>query len=140
MNNLINIIKRNKTLFVLGIALLMFVFFSFCPAIDIVEKAKINGFKLLFQGKGLGFARFMSALVIIAPLVIIVGHFVDFKLKGKVKEYFDALCFAGAFLFAMILLMALGKGFSFAWGGWIYLVLALLGIAISCIPSIAKNN
>lgn len=78
--------------------------------------------------------------MIIAPIVIGVSLFVDFKLSGKLKENFHAICFAAAFLFGLLLLIfSSATGISLAWAGWIYLILALLGITVSYIHLIDNN-
>lgn len=141
MNDLVNTIQKNKGLITLGIVGLMFIFFSFLPSIDIMGKAKSNGFTLVFRG-GVGFFPWiMSALMIIVPIVIGVSLFVDFKLKGKLKENFQAICFAAAFVFGLLLLVTSSStGISLAWAGWVYMVLTLLGVAVSYIHLIDKNN
>lgn len=55
MDELIKTVRQNKTSIVIALAILMFVAFGFCPAIDVAGKAKINGLKVLFEGSGLGF-------------------------------------------------------------------------------------
>ena len=64
MDEFVMTIKKHKETIVIALAILMFILFGFCPAIDIIGKAKIGGLKLLFEGSGLGFARFLSIFVL----------------------------------------------------------------------------
>lgn len=122
----------------------MFIFFGVCSAVDVTGKAHACGFKVLFDGAGLGFSRFLSAVILIIPLLIIAGNFVNLKLSGKLKEYFNAICFAAGFVCCLLLAIVLPQYVSLAWGGWLYIVLAVAGVAVSCIEylkeKITANN
>lgn len=126
MNDLATKIEKNKGIIILCLSVLMFIFFAFCPAFDILGKAKASGFELVFDGKGAGFSRILSALMLIVPIVAIVGQFTSLKLKVN----FDTICFLSAFILGFILTVALPSGISFAWGAWCYMILALLGLAV----------
>ena len=52
MDELIKTVRQNKTSIVIALAILMFVAFGFCPAIDVAGKAKINGLKVLLEEIG----------------------------------------------------------------------------------------
>ena len=123
----------------MAIAVLMFVLVGFCPAVDVAGKAQAGGFKVLFEGRGLGFSRFLSALILIVPILVVAGKFVNFKLPANIKENFDTLCFIAGFILCLIFAMALPNGISLAWGGWLYVILAVFGAAVSCLDKIVKK-
>lgn len=137
MNDIIKIIEKNKTAIIIALAVLMFLFFS-VSAVDVAGKAQAGGFKVLFDGKGLGFSRFLSLIIMIVPIVIVVGSFVNFNLSGKIKEYFNAICFATGFVACLLMAIVLPEYISLAWGGWLYLLLAVAGTAVSYIEHIKK--
>ena len=139
MDDLIKTVEKHRALFVMAIAVLMFVLVGFCSAVDAAGKAQAGGFKVLFEGRGLGFSRFLSALILIAPILIVAGKFVNFKLSASIKENFDALCFIAGFILCLIFAMALPNGISLAWGGWLYVILAVFGTAVSCLDKIVKK-
>lgn len=140
MDELTKLIEKNKGLIVVCIAALMLLFFACCSAVDIYGKAQASGFRILFKGNDLGFARFLTALMIIVPILVIVGNYVDLKLTGKLKELFNTVCFGAAFVLCLLLCAVLPEGLSLAWGGWLYLVLAVAGAAVGCLDMIAKNK
>lgn len=138
MNDLIKTIEKNKKLIIIAVAILMFIFFGLCSAVDVAGKAQANGFKVLFDGKGLGFSRLLSAIILIAPILVVIGNFVNFNLNGKLKENFNAICFVVGFIACIIMSIALPEHISLAWGGWIYALLAACGTAVSCIEQLKK--
>lgn len=135
MDDLARKIEENKSIIIVCLAALMFIFFAFCPAFDILGKAKASGFELVFDGKGAGFSRIVSALMLIAPIVAIIGQFTGLKLKPN----FDTICFLLAFVLGFILTTALPSGISFAWGSWCYMIFALLGLAVCNVHLFAKK-
>lgn len=139
MDDLIKTVEKHRALFVMAIAVLMFVLVGFCPAVDVAGKAQAGGFKVLFEGRGLGFSRFLSALILIVPILVVAGKFVNFKLPANIKENFDTLCFIAGFILCLIFAMALPNGISLAWGGWLYVILAVFGAAVSCLDKIVKK-
>lgn len=138
MEEFIKAIEKNKTLVVIGLAALMFVFFGLCSAVDVAGKAQANGLKVLFDGKGLGFSRFLSAIIIIIPILIIIGNFVNLNLSGKLKEHFNAICFAAGFICCLLLVIVLPQHVTLAWGSWLYILLAIAGVAVSCVERLKK--
>lgn len=136
MNDIIKIIEKNKSTIIVAIAVLMFIFFGCFSAIDVAGKAQAGGLKVLFQGKGLGFSRFLSGIILIVPILIILNTFVNLKLSGKIKEHFNAICFFAGFMFCILLAIALPSQITLAWGSWLYFIFAICGIAISCIDNI----
>lgn len=145
-------IKINKALVVVCIAALMFLFFALGDAISIAaeyNKAKaldFSGFKLVFkpgsdvtEELSLGFTRIIGALMLVIPILVIAGNYVDLKLTGKLKENFNLICFVSAIALCIILCIAIpGEtknetplNSSLAFGGWLYLVLAIAGVIAS---------
>lgn len=137
MNDIIKIIEKNKSLIIVAIAVLMFIFFA-CSAVDVAGKAQAGGFKVLFDGKGLGFSRFLSFIIMIVPIVVVAGNIVNFNLSGKLKENFNAICFIAGFFACLLMAVVLPQHISLAWGGWLYVLLAAAGAAVSCIDHIKK--
>lgn len=112
MDELIKTVRQNKTSIVIALAILMFVAFGFCPAIDVAGKAKINGLKVLFEGSGLGFSRFLSVLIFLAPMFVVLNKSVDLKLTGKLSEHFCTLCFVAGVVLCLLFAIALPSGIS----------------------------
>lgn len=139
MDDLIKTVEKHRALFVMAIAVLMFVLVGFCSAVDVAGKAQAGGFKVLFEGRGLGFSRFLSALILIVPILVVAGKFVNFNQPANIKENFDTLCFIAGFILCLIFAMALPNGISLAWGGWLYVILAVFGTAVSCLDKIVKK-
>ena len=90
----------------------MFVAFGFCPAIDVAGKAKINGLKVLFEGSGLGFSRFLSVLIFLAPMFVVLNKSVNLKLTGKLSEHLCTLCFVAGVVLCLLFAVALPSGIS----------------------------
>lgn len=112
MDELIKTVRQNKTSIVIALAILMFVAFGFCPAIDVAGKAKINGLKVLFEGSGLGFSRFLSVLIFLAPMFVVFNKSVNLKLTGKLSEHFCMLCFVAGVVLCLLFAIALPSGIS----------------------------
>lgn len=112
MDELIKTVRQNKTSIVIALAILMFVAFGFCPAIDVAGKAKINGLKVLFEGSGLGFSRFLSVLIFLAPMFVVLNKSVNLKLTGKLSEHFCMLCFVAGVVLCLLFAIALPSGIS----------------------------
>lgn len=112
MDELIKTVRQNKTSIVIALAILMFVAFGFCPAIDVAGKAKINGLKVLFEGSGLGFSRFLSVLIFLAPMFVVLNKSVNLKLTGKLSEHFCTLCFIAGVVLCLLFAIALPSGIS----------------------------
>lgn len=112
MDELIKTVRQNKTSIVIALAIVMFVAFGFCPAIDVAGKAKINGLKVLFEGSGLGFSRFLSVLIFLAPMFVVFNKSVNLKLTGKLSEHFCTLCFVAGVVLCLLFAIALPSGIS----------------------------
>lgn len=138
MNDIIKSVKTNKQLVLIIVAAMMFVFFALCSAIDIAGKAQANGLKVLFQGRGLGFSRFLSFIIMIVPVLVIVSNFINLNLKGKLKENFNTICFAAGFVSCLLMAIVLPKNITLSWGGWLYFILAAGGTAISHLVNVKK--
>lgn len=137
MNDIIKTIEKNKSLIIIALAVLMFIFFA-VSAVDVAGKAQAGGFKVLFDGSGLGFSRFLSGIILIIPVLIVVNAFFKIDLTGKLKENFNAICFVTGFISCVLMIIALPDYISLAWGAWLYMLLAAAGTAVSCIERIKK--
>lgn len=137
MNDNIKTIEKYKSLIIVGIAALMFIFFA-SSAVDVAGKAQAGGFKVLFNGNGLGFSRFLSGVILVIPVLIVLNTFLTFNLSGKIKENFNVICFVVGFISCILMAIALPDYISLAWGSWLYVLLSVAGAAISCIERIKK--
>lgn len=135
MNEVKNQIEQLKTPIIIGIAVLMFIFFGFCDAVGAGGKT-INGFQLVFKAEGFGFSRFIGLLLLILPIIAILEKFIDFGMQKSMKASLSAIIFVAAFLLAIILSPALPMGISIAWGTWVYMFLAVVGIIINYLHKI----
>lgn len=129
MNDILKTLEKNKRTAFIVLAALMFVFFAFCPAVDIAGKATANGMKVIFDGKGLGFSRFLSVLVALAPLCGLVLQFVKISVTDKIRENVNLIWPALSFILIVLLGIALPDAIALAWGSYLYLVLAAAGMA-----------
>lgn len=139
MNDFIRTIEKNKTPIIIAIGCLMIIFFGLCPAIDVAGKAQASGFKMLFNGKGLGISRILSAIILIVPILVVAGNFVNFNLTGKLKENFNTICFVAGFVSCILMAIVLPEYVTLAWGSYLYVLLAAAGTIVSCIELI-KNK
>ena len=121
MDELIKTVRQNKTPIVIALAILMFVAFGFCPAIDVAGKAKIDG-------SGLGFSRFLSVLIFLAPMFVVLNNSVNLKLTGKLSEHFCTLCFVAGVVLCLLFAVALPSGISLSWGSWLYMLICRIDI------------
>lgn len=137
MNDLIKTIEKNKSLVIFVLAVLMFSFFAI-SAVDIAGKAQAGGFTVVFDGKGLGFSRILSIIILVIPVLIVLNRFVDLKLSGKLKEDFNFVCFAIGLVCCIFMAIILPELISLAWGGWLYIILATAGVAVTRIETIKK--
>lgn len=110
MDDLLKQIKQYKEPLVIGLAILMLIFYGFCPVIDILGKAKANGLKVLFEGSGLGFSRFLSLLILLAPLLVIVGKPISAKLTGMLKDNLCIICFLAGIVLCLLFAVVLPNG------------------------------
>lgn len=139
MDELVNSFSKNKRTCFIVLAAAMIVVFGVCPAINIFGKATATGFKVLFDAEGLGFPRFLSFLMFVSPLIILIKQFVDFNVKGNLKENLEIICFAvSVFLFIMFA-VTLPDGVSATVGAYLYLALSVLG-AVCCYLSKSQKK
>lgn len=130
MEDLIKTIRKNERLIFIALPILMAVVFAFLPVVDVLGKATANGIKIIFDGKGLGFGRFCAALALLLPIAAAVLQFVKVDLPAQVKTRFNLIWTGGSFVFAVLMAIAFPQGVSLAWGGYIFCLLAIVGIAI----------
>ncbi len=93
---------------------------------------------MLFNGSGLGFSRFLTAIILIIPILIVAGSFLDLNLGGKLKEHFNTICFGAGFVCCLLLAIALPEHVNLAWGSWLYALLSVGGGAVSCIERLKR--
>ncbi|WP_278671316.1 hypothetical protein [Leyella stercorea] len=138
MDDLLKQIKQYKEPLVIGLAILMLIFYGFCPVIDILGKAKANGLKVLFEGSGLGFSRFLSLLILLAPLLVVVGKPISTKLTGMLKDNLCIICFLAGIVLCLLFAVVLPNGVSPAWGCWLYILAGVLGAGVCRIEMFTK--
>lgn len=134
MNDLKAQIEKNRRYILIGLAALMFIFFA------LISAAKgVNGFQVAFKGEGFGFARFLVFILILLPLVTIVDEFINFKAKlpAQLKDNFGTCIFGLGLIIAILYAICLPSG-AFGWGTVVYIILALLGVAVCNINKILK--
>ncbi len=134
MDELIKIIRKNERLIFIALPILMAVIFALLPIADVFGKATANGFKLIFDGKGLGFGRFCAALALLLPIAAAVLQFVKVNLPAQIETRFNLIWAGASLVFAVLMAIAFPEGISLAWGGYIYCLLAVVGIAFDFLP------
>lgn len=134
MDNLINTIRKNERLILLVLPILMAAIFAFLPIADVFGKTTANGIKIIFDGKGLGFGRFCATLSLLLPIAAVVLQFVKINLPVQVETWFNLIWAGASLVFAVLMVIAFPQGVSLAWGGYIYCLLAIAGIAIDLLP------
>lgn len=134
MEELIKIIRKNERWILLALPILMAVVFAFLPMADVFGKTTANGVKLIFDGNGLGFGRFCATMSLLLPIAAIVLQFVTVALPPQVANRFNLIWAGGSLIFIVLMAIALPAGVSLAWGGYIYCLLAIAGIAIDFLP------
>ena len=121
-------------------AVLMFIFFGFGSVLDVMGKVQMNGLNLLFKGSRLGFHWFLALLILLVPILIVLGKYVKLKFTGKMNENYYTICFVVGFILCAVFGLTLKDQVSLAWGGWLYMVTAAVGIALCNIEKLAKNK
>lgn len=125
-------IKQNKKFILLGCAVLAFILMAFAPAVDVLGKATINGFKYVFEADGAGFSRFTMLLAILAPLGAgVVSYFMPEEKQGPLPFY----CFLGGVVLSLLTLICLPEYCGFAWGAWLSLILGIGGAVVAYITN-----
>ena len=141
MSDLKTQINTNRRNVIIGLAALMFLFFALINAISVLIVG-FNGFQVAFSSilSNIGVARFFAILLILIPIVIVVDEFINFKanLPAKLKENFGTCMFGLGVLLAIIFAISLPTGVSLGWGGILYILFALAGIAVCNINKIMK--
>ena len=140
MEELIKIIKQYKEIAIIASAVLMFIFFGFCSVLDVMGKAQMSGLTLLFKGSGLGFYRFLALLILLVPILIVLGKSVKLEFTGKLNDKHYTMCFVVGIVLCAIFALSLKDRVTLAWGGWLYMVTAAVGIALCNIEKLAKNK
>lgn len=139
MNEVTNLKPESKNYIAVAIAVLMFIFFAFCPVCDIMGKAQINGFQLVFKADGLGFSRFLGFLLLIIPILIVVFGCVGSKGNNGLGDKLPAICFGASFIIGIIMAACLPKGVALAWGAYINILAAIAGAVVCGMAIYAKK-
>lgn len=139
MNNLVNIINKHKESIVIAIAILMFILFGFGSVVDVAGKAKVCGLKILFEGDGLGFSRFLSALVLLVPMLVVLDRSTNLKLIGKSHGISATICFSVSIILCLAFAYSLPSGLKLAWAGWLYMLAGVIGLAVCRINKLTHN-
>lgn len=130
MDDLIKTIIKNKRPIMICIAVLMIIFYGLCPALDVLGKDQVNGFKFIAKDGNL-----VSILMIIVPIVIIALNLN----KGKSTDTSNSVCLLIAFILGFVLSVSLPNGVTFAWGSWMYMITIVIGLAVCNIHRIANR-
>lgn len=134
MEEFIKTIRKNERLIFIALSILMAAIFALMPISDVFGKATVNGIKMIFDGTGLGFARLCATLALLLPIAAVVLQFVKVNLPAAAEARFN-LIWSGSSLILMVLMaVSLPQGVSLAWGGYVYCLLAIVGIAIDFLP------
>lgn len=120
-----NSLKANAGTIFLALPILMAVIFAFCPIADVFGKATFNGLKLAFGSKGYGFGSFCAFMSLLLPIAAIIFRFVTVKLPDKIEARFNTIWAAASIIFILLLTVTFPNGISLAWGGYIYILLAI---------------
>ena len=76
----------------------------------------------------------------VVPILIVLGKSVKLKFTGKMNENYYTICFVVGFILCAVFGLTLKDQVSLAWGGWLYMVTAAVGIALCNIEKLAKNK
>ncbi|MCH5347148.1 MAG: hypothetical protein J1E63_08555 [Muribaculaceae bacterium] len=128
-------VEKNSHLILAVVGALMFVAIAFLPIIDLLGKQQYSGFQFISQANKLNFQVFLVALMMIAPIVLIVKQFVDFGLKAGLKENFEKILLGAAAVLFLLLAVSVPEGVTVITGAYIYFVLALLGLGVCYAPA-----
>lgn len=139
MDNLVKFTKQYKASLIIAIAIIMFILFGFCSAVDVAGKAKVCGLKILFEGDGLGFSRFLSALILLAPMLVVLDESTNLKLTAKMSRIPAFFFFGISIVLCLIFAHVLPSGFKLAWASWLYMLAGVIGIAVCNIEKLSNN-
>lgn len=111
----------------------MFLSFAFCPACDLLGKAKVSGLEIVFKSHSFNFTNLMGFLMLASPVVVVLNMFIDLKIPENKKSVLERICFIAAIIFFFLFTVSLPKGVSLAIGSYLYLILSLIGAGITYI-------
>ena len=138
MDNLVKFTKQYKASLIIAIAIIMFILFGFCSAVDVAGKAKVCGLKILL-GDGLGFSRFLSALILLAPMLVVLDESTNLKFTAKMSRIPASFFFGISIVLCLIFAHVLPSGFKLAWASWLYMLAGVIGIAVCNIEKLTNN-
>lgn len=128
MEQYISNIKKNERLIFIVLPIVMAVIFAFFPIIDIYGKATANGLQLIFGGKSGGLGKFFAIMPLLLPVVAIVLQFITVELPAKIASCFNVIWTALSLFFILLMAVALPRGVTLAWGGYLYCLFGIAGI------------
>ena len=134
MDSLVKFTKQYKASLIIAIAIIMFILFGFCSAVDVAGKAKVCGLKILFEGDGLGFSRFLSVLIL-----LVLDESTNLKLTAKMSRIPASFFFGISIVLCLIFAHVLPSGFKLAWASWLYMLAGVIGIAVCNIEKLTNN-
>ncbi len=133
MNDFMKQLENNWRTIYIVLPVLMFVFFALCPAFDLLGKTTANGLKIVFDGKGLGLSRLLTVLLVLVPVCGLLLQFFTINALAKFQAKLNLIWTATALALIILLAIALPTGVSFAWGSYLYFLLAAAGVAFEYI-------
>ena len=139
MSSLVKFTKQYKASIIIAIAIIMFILFGFFPAVDVAGKAKICGLKILFEGDGLGFSRFLSALILLAPMLVVLDGSTNLKLTGKMSRIPASFFFGISIVLCLIFAHVLPSGLKLTWASWLYMLAGVIGMTVCNIEKLTNN-
>ena len=132
-------LTQYKKVSVIVIAALMILFFGFCNVVDIMGKANLNGFQVIFAGKGLGFDRFIAFLRILLPILVIIKECIESSLSGKIKDTAEQIAFIAMAVLFLLFIVCLPQMAGAAVGAYLYFLMSLVGLVVCYLPKITKK-
>lgn len=123
-------LKQNKKIIFLVLGIVAFILLAFCPSVSAVLE-EVNGFKVVFKGRGLGLSRFFMFVTILAPLAAAVSSYI---VPEKSANIIALSSYGSAFVFGLLTSLSFpkvfGVGLSFSFIGWLALILCLVGAVL----------
>lgn len=133
-------LKQYFKMVMVGLSAAMFILLGAGPAIDVMGKATLSGFKTVFDGEGIGFPRFLCFLMLVVPILVVIKQFVAVSALNTIKDKFEMICFGVAIFLFVIFACALPTGVKPAVGAYLYLAFSIAGIAASFLVNGKKEE
>ena len=121
-------LKKNQKVVFIVLGLLAFIFVAFMPAVDLMGKGTVNGFKFAFEAEGAGFSRFLMFLMILGP---IAGGALAVAVPENKWGKNMLLIFGCTAIIGLITMIALPTGCSFAVGSWLSFIVSIAAAVLA---------